>query len=43
VNETKNEIQNYSLKDFKKFADTVRLEDISVIKKAVEINSEITN
>jgi len=41
VNETKNEIQNYSLKDFKKFADTVRLEDISVIKKAVEINSEI--
>jgi len=41
ANETKNEIQNYSLKDFKKFADTVKLENVPIVKKAVEINSEI--
>jgi len=41
ANETKNEIQNYSLKDFKKFADTIKLENVPIVKKAVEINSEI--
>ncbi|MEA1965643.1 MAG: L-serine ammonia-lyase, iron-sulfur-dependent, subunit alpha [Candidatus Aerophobetes bacterium] len=41
ANEVKNEIQNYSLKDFKKFADTVELEDAPIVKKALEINSEI--